>query len=141
MLGLIGSVVVVAALGNASNPPPYCYDAAIVARLDKQTYIGPVPVGPEEISLDGVFEWDARVRQVVVGEDVPRRLRFKLIAHTQLVRWAANQAVVFFRNEQDGGVRVVAWSTIPQGLRKGAWAEEVLSRAAEMELVACAQQR
>ena len=121
---------------DAQAPPP-CFDWAVVAQLDHQTYLG-VPRVPEgEISLESIFRWDVRVRLVVVGKDAPRRTQLVVRSHTKYRSWAARRMVLFLRKGDDGRIALVERDVIDRGLPRSGWREEVNKLITDRDLMRC----
>jgi len=134
-------LALVMALAVEQTSPPRCFDWAIVGRIEKQTFLGSpdLDLRPNEISLNGLFRWDVRPRQVVVGGPVPRRLEFETITHTFLVRQATRQVALFLARTPDGAVKL---TRVPQILapdvRRSAWKGVIEKIIADEHLSKCA---
>lgn len=125
----------------ARSQPAGCFDWAVVGKLDKQTFIGVPEAGPNEISLDAVFQWEVQVREIVVGKGVPRTMTLTTVAHTQLVPWAAQKVALFISNASDGKPLLVRWRVLDRHLQRPGWRRAVMAQAEELEIAQCHSSR
>jgi hypothetical protein len=138
------ATVIVAGLMLLGAPPHAarseqkpCYDWALVARLERQTFIGLPEVGPNEISLDAIYQWRVRVREIVIGQDVPQRLELTAVAHTALAPWAAQRVILLVAKGHGPTLRVARWGVLPRHLNPSQWHQQVMGVAEASGLSRC----
>lgn len=135
------AVAVSFTLATADSPsgsPKACFDWAVVARVNNQTYLGSPALPDGEITLDSVFRWDIEVRRVILGGKVPKHLQLSTTRHAELVPWSAARQVLFLRKEDDGSVRTLSTRTLDRDLEPSRWRREVNTIAQDEHLIPCA---
>jgi hypothetical protein len=91
------AVAIIAAMLVSSAPPESreCFDWAVVGHVKRATYLGLAPSTPEAISMDGLWDWDFAVRDVVIGAGLPHRLNLMVASHTE-GRWGKERRIAVF---------------------------------------------
>jgi hypothetical protein len=134
---LLAMLLAAAAAASPGDTPATCFDWAVVAQLDHQTFLGFPPIKEGEISLESVFRYDVRVRETAIGEHVPSHMRLIVGAHTELVPWAARRVVLFLRKDDGGHISVIARGGLDRRLPRAAWARKVNDLVSEYGLARC----
>ena len=87
--------------------PATCFDWIVVAHLKSQTYIGPLPVGQGELTLDSAYSWDAEIDRVLIGRGAPGRVELTVVAHTELLPQYARRVIMILGRDASGHVKLL----------------------------------
>ena len=116
---------------------PRCYDWAVAARLESQTYLGEPDPGPGLISFTSAFEWKARTTMSLIGRNPPRRMTVVAGSHTALHPWAAKRVVLFLQRRDGQEPVLLRARVLERSLPREAWPAEAQSMANAMNLREC----
>jgi hypothetical protein len=114
-----------------------CFDWAVAARLESQTYLGEPDPGPGLISLTSAFEWKAKITKSLIGRNPPRRVTVVAGSHTELQPWAAKRVVLFLQRRDGQQPVLLRARVLERNLPREAWPAEAQSTANAMNLRQC----
>ena len=132
-LGLVALSVLAAATAPATPHP--CYDWIAVGALTKQTYRGVPEATSDALFVDGLFDWQVRVRATLMGRSGPNRLNLRAFAHTELPPSAASRVILFIAYADDETPVLVDWRVLQD--EQGDWRRQALHVAQEHGLARC----
>jgi hypothetical protein len=114
-----------------------CFDWAVAAKLDSQTYLGMPDPGPDAISIDAAFQWEASVRATLIGQGAPARMSLVTVAHTEVPHRAAQRMLLFVRNGGSPRPILVARGMLSWGGSHRTWTAEAATFAKDHGLSQC----
>ena len=91
----------------AATATPPCFDWVVVGHLTSQTYVGPLPVGPGELTLDSVFSSEAVIDTVLLGKNAPKRTELFLVAHTEIPPQGASNLMMILGQDANGQINLL----------------------------------
>lgn len=110
-----------------------CFDWAVIGHVTGQSYLGQA----EQAPLDGVFALDIEVRQVIVGEQAPKRVRLGAVSHSEPAPVGSQAVALFLARGEDGATLAVHHGAIGRDVSRDRWASLVRQMAADEGLVRC----